>query len=501
MSHHRNYNSICCAVQETSPTRTRGLRSQHTVSPRLRVGLVLWAILTASSLVGGVAFAAETPRTNFVIVLCDDLGYGDIGCFGHPHIKTPNLDKLAGEGLRLTDCYAAAPVCSPSRSGLLTGRIPNRMGIYDWIPPQSPMHLMQKEVTVARLLKDAGYQTCHVGKWHCNGRFNSPDQPQPGDHGFDHWFSTQNNAGPSHKNPNNFVRNGQPVGLIEGYSSQIIVDEALSWLKRRDSSKPFLLMVWLHSPHEPIATASSFAESYKSVAETPEQADYFGNVTQLDHEVGRLMKRLDDDGLRDSTLVYFSSDNGPETLNRYKGSQRSHGRPGPLRGMKLHMYEGGIRVPGILHWPGHAKAGQTVSEPVASYDLLPTLCAIAGAKPPTDRALDGANLLPLMDGKPVSRSKPLYWQYDRAIGGENRVAMRDGDWKLLANADLSKFELYNLRSDLAEKSDLAASEPAKLADLTAKLRQLHASVKSESPTWPIGPGTGGPNTKKETPKK
>jgi len=445
-------------------------------------------------------FAADTPRTNFVVVLCDDLGYGDIGCFGHPHIKTPNLDKLAGEGLRLTDCYAAAPVCSPSRSGLLTGRIPNRVGIYDWIPAQSPMHLMQKEVTVARLLKDAGYQTCHVGKWHCNGHFNSPEQPQPGEHGFDHWFSTQNNAGPSHKNPVNFVRNGQPVGLIEGYSSQIIVDEAMNWLKRRDSTRPFLLMVWLHSPHEPIATATSFADQYKSVAETPEQADYFGNVTQLDHEVGRLMKRLDDDGLRDSTLVYFSSDNGPETLKRYPTGTRSYGVPGPLRGMKLHMYEGGLRVPGILRWPGHAKAGQTVSTPVASYDLLPTLCEIAGAKPPTDRALDGASLLPLLDGKPVARSKPLYWQYDRAIGGDNRVAMRDGDWKLLANADLSKFELYNLRTDLAEKTDLAASKPTKLADLSAKLRKLHAEVKAESPTWPIGPGTGGPNTKKATQK-
>ena len=462
--------------------------------------LIVTCLVAAAVLVSGITLAAETPRTNFVVVLCDDLGYGDIGCFGHPQIKTPNLDKLAGEGLRLTDCYAAAPVCSPSRSGLLTGRIPNRMGVYDWIPEKSPMHLMQKEVTVARLLKDAGYQTCHVGKWHCNGHFNSPEQPQPGDHGFDHWFSTQNNAGPSHKNPVNFVRNGQPVGLIEGYSSQIIIDESMNWLGRRDSSKPFLLMVWLHSPHEPIATASSFVEQYKSVAETPEQADYFGNVTQLDHEVGRLMKRLDDDSLRDSTLVYFSSDNGPETLKRYPTGTRSYGVPGPLRGMKLHLYEGGIRVPGILRWPGHAKAGQTVSEPVASYDLLPTFCAIAGAKTPTDRALDGASLLPMFDGKPVARLKPLYWQYDRAIGGENRVAMRDGDWKLLANADLSKFELYNLRSDLAEKTDLAATEPAKLADLTAKLRQLHASVKSESPTWPIGPGTGGPNTKKATQK-
>ena len=285
----------------------------------------------------GTTSAALMPRTNFVIVLCDDLGYGDIGCFGHPHIKTPQLDKLAGEGLRLTDCYAAAPVCSPSRSGLLTGRIPNRLGVYDWIPEKSPMHLMQREITISRLLKDAGYQTCHVGKWHLNGLFNDSAQPQPGDHGYDWWLATQNNAGPSHENPINFVRNGQPVGPLEGYSSQIIVDEAMSWLGRRETTKPFLLMVWLHSPHEPVATASPFVAQYKSVAESDDQAEYFGNVTQLDHEVGRLMKRLDDDGLRDNTLVYFSSDNGPETLNRYKGSQRSHGRPGPLRGMKLHI--------------------------------------------------------------------------------------------------------------------------------------------------------------------
>jgi arylsulfatase A len=346
-------------------------------------------------------------------------------------------------------------------------------------------------------LKKAGYQTCHVGKWHCNGHFNSTEQPQPGDHGFDHWFSTQNNAAPSHKNPVNFVRNGKPVGPLDGYSSQIIVDEALTWLSGRDTTRPFLLMVWLHSPHEPIATENSFAEPYTLAAETPQQAEYFGNVTQLDHEVGRLLKSLDDSGLRDSSFVYFSSDNGPETLKRYKGAERSYGSPSPLRGMKLHMYEGGIRVPGMIRWPGHTKAGQTVHAPVASYDLLPTVCAIAGVKLPSDRALDGASLLPLFEGQPVARTKPLYWQYDRAIGGPNRVAMRDGDWKLLANADLSKFELYNLRSDLSEQHDLAASEPAKLAELAARLKQIHADVKAEGPTWPPGPGTGGANAKKK----
>lgn len=433
--------------------------------------------------------ADDNRKTNFVIILCDDLGYGDLGCFGHPHIKTPNLDKLATDGWRLTDCYAGAPVCSPSRAGMLTGRIPNRIGVYDWIPQKSPMHLRSSEITVATLLKKAGYRTCHSGKWHCNGFFNSKEQPQPSDHGFDHWFSTQNNAGPSHKDPINFVRNGKRVGPLEGYSSQIIVDESIKWLGEHDKSRPFLLMVWFHSPHEPVMTAEEFTAPYAAVTQTPDQANYYGNVSQIDHEVGRLLKSLDDQKLTDNTLVYFSSDNGPETLNRYKGSESSHGTAGPLRGMKLHMYEGGIRVPGIVRWPGHTKPGQTITEPIASYDILPTLCAISRTEPPTDRVLDGTSLVPLFEGRALGRTKPLYWQYDRAIGGDNRVAMRDGDWKLLANAELTKVELYNLRKDISESHDLATSEPARTADLSAKLKKLHAEIKAEGPVWPAGPGT------------
>jgi arylsulfatase A len=170
-------------------------------------------------------------RPNILVILCDDLGYGDLGCFGHPTIRTPHLDRLAAQGMRLTSCYAAAPVCSPSRAGLLTGRAPVRLGVYDWIAEGSPMHLGKGELTVATLLKRAGYATCHVGKWHCNGRFNSPEQPQPGDHGFEHRFSTQNNAAPSHENPTNFVRDGRRVGPLRGYSCQLVADEAIGWLR------------------------------------------------------------------------------------------------------------------------------------------------------------------------------------------------------------------------------------------------------------------------------
>ena len=214
-------------------------------------------------------FAAKVgvadAKTNFFVILCDDLGYGDLACFGHPNIKTPNLDRLAGEGMKLTNCYASAPVCSPSRAGMLTGRNPYRCGIYDWIPENSPMHLRRSEITVAQLLKSAGYATCHVGKWHCNGMFNSPQQPQPGDHGFDHWFSTQNNALPSHRNPVNFVRTGTPVGPLDGYSSTLIVEEAMQWLKERKGEQPFCLFVWFHSPHEPVATADTFVKMYPGI--------------------------------------------------------------------------------------------------------------------------------------------------------------------------------------------------------------------------------------------
>ena len=184
------------------------------------------SILAASALttVRASAQPAERERrkANFVIMLADDLGYGDVGCYGSA-IRTPAIDALARDGVRLTDCYASAPVCSPSRAGMLTGRTPTRLGIHDWIPAGSPVHLRKEEITIPKLLKQVGYATCHVGKWHCNGKFNSPEQPQPGDHGFDHWFSTQNNAGPSHENPRNFVRNGVRAGPLEGYSSELIV--------------------------------------------------------------------------------------------------------------------------------------------------------------------------------------------------------------------------------------------------------------------------------------
>jgi len=430
--------------------------------------------------------ADEQARPNILLILADDLGYGDLGCFDHPLIKTPTLDSLAAAGVRFTDCYASAPVCSPSRCGLLTGRTPHRLGIDDWIPQGSPIHLRREEITIPQLLKKAGYATCHVGKWHCNSKFNK-EQPNPGDMGFDHWFSTQNNAAPNHHNPVNFVRNGKRVGPLQGYSSDIIVDEAIAWLKYLNAApgeigKPFCLFVWFHATHEQVATADEFVKMYPNT-DPPEKAIYYGNVTQADAAVGRLMQTLEDFKLRQNTLTVFTSDNGPEIYKRYEKAIHCHGSTGGLRGSKLHLHEGGIRVPGILNWPGHVKANTRISEPIINLDLLPTFCAVAGVEPPRDRPIDGANILPLLSGQPLVRQTPLYWQYNVALGGP-KIAMRDGDYKLLAREDFAGLELYNLYNDPKEKDNLVERDPARREQMLAKMQQLYAEIKAHEPTWP-----------------
>ena len=446
---------------------------------------------------------ASTP--NIVFVLADDLGYGDLHCFGAKDVQTPNLDQFASEGLKLTNCYAAHANCSPSRTAIMTGRTPTRVGVRDWIPEESPVHLRRSEITIATLLHNAGYATAHVGKWHLNGEFNQATQPQPGGHGFDHWFSTHNNAYPNHRNPDNFVRNGQEVGKTQGFASQLVADEAIHWLRDiRDKSKPFFLYVCFHEPHEPIATADEYKKLYPS--DDKSFSAHHGNISQMDANFGRLMRALDDDKLRDSTFVMFTSDNGPAITPFHP-----HGSAGPLRDKKGSMYEGGIRVPGLVRWPGQTKPGSVSDEPVCGVDVLPTLCAAATIAPPNDRKLDGISFLPVLAGESLKRSAPLYWHFNRASSAM-KIAVRVGDWKLLAaldknpeardnniteqsehdfkTAEPTTFELYNLKSDLAETTNLIDKEPAKFAELKAVLLRKYHEVRDESPTWPAWKFTG-----------
>ena len=432
---------------------------------------VLWMGL-AGSVVG------KEARPNFLIFLADDLGWGDLACYGHPIIKTPNLDAFAKQGMRFTQCYSACGVCSPSRSAILTGRTPYRNGVWRWIPENHPTHLRLSENTLPELLKASGYATCHTGKWHLNSYFNDARQPQPNDHGYDWWFATQNNAAPSHKNPTNFVRNGKKVGALEGYSSALVVSEASNWLKKhRDSAKPFFLTVWTHEPHLPIESAPQFMEPYKDLADEGIR-QHHGNVTQLDHAFGQMMKTLDELKLTKDTVVIFTSDNGPEG-DGLKG--RTRGSTGGLRGRKRWSHEGGIRVPGIVRWPEHVAPGSVNETPVIGTDLFPTLLDIAGIPLPADRKLDGASLRAVYDGKPLVRTVPLYWR-NHLAPADNHVAMRVGDWKIVGDNSLTKFKLFDLKVDWQEKDDLAATQPAQLAKLKSQLLELHREIEKEGPS-------------------
>ena len=456
--------------------------------------------------------AAEKP--NIVVILCDDLGYGDLECYGHPHIKTPNLNSMAEQGIRFTDFYSAAPVCSPSRVGLLTGRSPNRAGVYDFIPGGRNIYMRSSEVTIAQLLKKAGYATCMSGKWHCNGKFNSASQPQPDSAGFDHWMGTQNNASPSHENPKNFVRNGEKVGETEGFSCQLVVDEAMNWLKgqqEKDPQQPFFMYVAFHEPHEPVASPKDLVEHYQADAQNENEAQYFANVANVDRAVGRLLDGLKELNVDENTLVVFTSDNGPETLNRYRRAKNSYGVATPLRGMKLWTTDAGFRVAGIMRWREKIKAGQVVSHPVSSLDFLPTFCDLAGTAPPEDLALDGTNFLPALENKSPPREKPLLWIFYNELNNR-QVAMRDGDWKVIAKLDIKRrvnvtaadeaevkaaklfdVEIYKITDDIGESEDLSDSNPAKLAELTQRLKTSYQELVDGSHVWGKGSGKSNPD--------
>lgn len=444
-----------------------------TIKP-LTVIAVAWLLLLAR-----IAAGEESARPNFIVFLTDDQGWGDLGCYGHPRIKSPNLDRFASEGLRLEQCYAACSVCSPSRSAILTGRTPYRNGVFRWIPGGSQYHLRQSEITIASLLKQHGYETCHAGKWHLNGKFNSDEQPQPDDHGYDHWLATQNNASPNHLNPVNYVRNRKEVGRMEGPSAVLAANEAISWLAgRKDSTTPFFITVWTHEPHLPIESAPKYMKPYTDI-EDEGLRQHHGNITQMDDAFGKLMAAVDDMGYRDNTVVFFTSDNGPEGNGT---SGRTRGSTGGLRGRKRHTHEGGIRVPGIIRWPGRIKPGTTSETPVIGSDIFTTICKIADAPLPDDRTIDGANLLPLFEGKAVQREQPLYWR-NHLAPEEFRVGLRIGDWKIVASDDLTSFELYNIADDPQETTNLAEAKPKRFAEFRQRLIEHDASVLKDGPDW------------------
>jgi len=430
---------------------------------------------------------ADAPP-NFVIFLTDDQGWGDLACYGHPEIQSPHLDRLATQGVRFTQAYAACGVCSPSRSAILTGRTPYRNGVWRYCSPDhdSHVHLKAGETTIATLLRKNGYDTCHAGKWHLNSKFNSPDQPQPNDHGYDHWLATQNNAEPHHLNPTNYVRNGKPMVRMEGPSAVIAATEAIDWLaNRKDKTRPFFITVWTHEPHSPIESAPKYMAPYKHI-DNGDIRQYYGNITQLDDAFGKLAAALERMGYADDTAVFYTSDNGPEGTGK---RNRGRGSTGGLRGRKRSDWEGGIRVPFIFRYPTYfkkhgIKEGSVSPAPIIGHDIFTTICALANVPLPGDRVIDGANMLPALTGRPVERAQPLYWRTH--VSPTNcRVALREGDWKIVGDFTMRKFMLFNMADDWKEQHDVSAKVPDIFARLKAKLVAHDKAVRTEGDTMDV----------------
>jgi arylsulfatase A-like enzyme len=439
-------------------------------------------------------------RTNILLVMSDDQGWGDVGYNGHPVLRTPNLDAAAASGLRLDRFYAAAPSCSPTRASVLTGRHPNRMGVFSWGHPIRP-----QEITLAEVLRGAGYATGHFGKWHL-GQVRADSPVSPGANGFERWISAENFYD---FNPE-MSDQGKPVRL-EGEGNAVTVDLALQWIRERAAGEaPFFATVWFGSPHFPHKALAEDAALYPG--ESRKEREYLGEITALDRAFGRIRAALAELDLRDNTLVWFCSDNGAMPV----------GEVGDARGGKHVLYEGGLRVPAFIEWP--AVIPQPVVSPVrcVTSDIFPTVLEIAGVPAP-GRVLDGMSLVPLIRGEMQVRPSGLgFWNagipghftnpagvMDKLLPtienwSDNKVervtrrvekipklgfpaevysghsAWISGDWKLhrvsATDGGMVRWSLYNLANDPREQEDLSKEYPEVVSELGAQLEKWLSGV-------------------------
>ena len=427
--------------------------------------------------------------------MADDLGWGDVGFNGNKTIKTPHLDALAHAGMRFQRFYAAAPVCSPTRGSCLTGRHPYRYGI----PFANRGHMREKELTLAELLKEHGYATGHFGKWHL-GTLTTEIQdanrggPRGKDHfsppwqnGFDATFSTESKVptwdpmlrpltakGNTWWDPVERETDAKAYGThywsagelvkdnLRGDDSRVIMDRAIPFMENaiRDG-QPFFAVIWFHAPHLPVVAGGEYTSMYAK--HDKHSQHYFGCITALDEQVGRLWQQLDDLGVWDNTLLTFCSDNGPE------GKSSSPGSSGGLRGRKRSLYEGGVRVPSVITWPGKIKAGSTTNIPACTSDYLPTIVEIIGAKKLDDRPIDGTSLLPLFAGEMKQRPRPIGFQ------SSGQASWVDNRWKLIRPNKSAPYELYDLEADRAENNDVAREHRDVVKQMAAALEAWQAS--------------------------
>lgn len=429
-------------------------------------------------------------KPNILFILIDDMGWMDLGCQGNKNLHTPNIDALAKSGIRFTDAYAPAPVCSPTRAAIMTGQSPARLQITNHLPHQDRFtpksskllparmlnHLPLKYVTLAeKLKKDAGYATAFIGKWHLytgrNEKYNPLNQ------GFD-----INIGGCSYGGPPTFFdpyRIDFLANRKKGeYLPDRLADETIAFItKQQSANKPFFVALWNYTVHWPMEAPADLLKKYKNLpVRGYRDYRYAAMIEAMDNAVGKVLNSLDNLNLTDETLVIFSSDNGP-----FGGV----GDASPLRADKGHLYEGGIRVPLIIRWPGKIKPRTLDETPVILTDLYPTILEVSGIDSNVNYPVDGKNLLPLLKKRKKLNNRALFWHYPNfAFHRDNRLgsAIREGDYKLLHFYDNDSIELYNLRKDISETNDLSRELPQLALKLKNKLESLLKESGAAMPT-------------------
>ncbi|MHC4324192.1 MAG: sulfatase [Planctomycetota bacterium] len=422
---------------------------------------------------------AERPP-NVLLIMIDDLGWTDLHCQGNNRLETPNIDRLALQGMRFTDGYAAAPVCSPTRAAIMTGQSPARLAITNHLPDQkrfepdnatlrsagSVDHLSPDYVTIAERLKEAGYANAFIGKWHLSGRREemSTTEParRPEQQGFDLNVGGCCFGGP----PSYFSPYKNPAiqdGTEGEYLTERLADEAIDFM-RKHQAQPFFIALWNYTVHWPMQAPQELIDKYKTRPGLKDHR-YAAMIEAMDTQIGRVLESLDALKLADNTLVIFTSDNGA-----FGGVTDLH----PLRGCKGYLYEGGIRVPLIVRWPGQVKPGTICTTPVISTDFYPTILDVAGLKAKPGKPLDGESIVPLIRQKSPLQRRAIYFHYPNyAFHRGNRLggAIREGDYKLIEYYDDGSVELYNLSKDVGEQHDLSQKLPQKARDMKEKLDQ------------------------------
>lgn len=460
-------------------------------------------VLRGSLAIAAAPFAAcgsatesteSTTSPNVILCMADDQGWGDSGYNGHPFLKTPHLDAMSEAGLRFDRFYSGAPVCSPTRGSALTGRHPYRYGI----PTANAGHMRDQEVTLAEMLKERGYATGHFGKWHLGTLTNDQEdgrrggrRPEhyapPWENGFDESFSAEvqmptwnpmaDQAFPSKywTGPGEYATEN-----LDGDDSRVIMDRAIPFIRKAaESGTPFFAVIWFHTPHSPVLAGPRHREMYAEFSEGEQH--FYGCITALDEQVGRLRAELGQLGVSDDTMLWYCSDNGPE--GRTPHVRNNRGSSGGLRGRKRSLFEGGVRVPGILEWPNRVNAGRSTSVPCSTSDYFPTVAAALGLSlPADDRPVDGMSLLPLIDGDMQRRGRRIAFQCPD--GGERGALSRLGSPDHALIGDRYKFLSYldEERSSEDMLFDLAV-DPGERHSLVEELPELAASMRSELKEW------------------